>query len=88
MVHSFARIGTRRGNTETRTCVHTRNACTHICMNTRVCHYSLDDRSGKILRNVMRNIANCEDPNPPATIEDEKVVAEIDELFVDVKKQQ
>ena len=38
-------------------------------------------RSGKILRNVMRAIADGREPAVPATIEDPAVLAEIDAAF-------
>jgi propionyl-CoA synthetase len=43
-------------------------------------------RSGKVLRNVIRNIANGNPPNPPATIEDLSVVGTLQELFEKVRK--
>mmetsp|Transcript_41199 Transcript_41199/g.36532 ORF Transcript_41199/g.36532 Transcript_41199/m.36532 type:complete len:120 (+) Transcript_41199:1435-1794(+) len=36
-------------------------------------------RSGKILRNVLRNIVRGLNPNPPATIEDDTVIEKITE---------
>ena len=42
-------------------------------------------RSGKILRKVLRQLADGESFRPPSTIDDPKALAEIEQLFKDCK---